>query len=304
MKLFTILSSNGIRQLAAALPDLHDERLIPLSSIGCGCSDMLELIDACSREPASCGITLKQLSEGIASAAPENFIRYDEVTLCAPIARPRQDVICLGINYAAHAEESARYKKEAFEKDRPYAVYFSKRVNEAVGDRGCIPSYEGLVDSLDYEVELAVIIGKKAKNISENEAFDHVFGYTILNDISARNLQTRHKQWYFGKSLDGFTPMGPCIVTADEFACPPELGIRSYVNGELRQSSNTSLLLFGISQVISELSQGMTLESGTIISMGTPSGVGMGFTPPRFLSPGDEIRCEIDGIGALTNIIK
>ncbi len=182
-------------------------------------------------------------------------------------------------------------------------MYFSKRVGEAVPHGGVIPSHSGLVDSLDYEVELGVIIGKDAKNVSPDDAFDYVFGYTIVNDVSARNLQTRHKQWYFGKSLDGFFPMGPWIVTADEFEKPPVLGIRSRVNGELRQDSSTGLLIFGISHVVSELSQGMTLKAGTIIAMGTPAGVGMGFVPPKFLKPGDTVECEIDGIGVLSNMV-
>ena len=209
----------------------------------------------------------------------------------------------MGINYAAHAEESARYKKEAFGGERPYPIYFSKRVHEAVADGGIIPAYENLVDSLDYEVELAVIIGKDAKNVRREDAYNYVFGYTILNDVSARNLQTRHKQWYFGKSLDGFTPIGPCIVTADEFENPPVLAIKSYVNGELRQNSSTELLLFDIAHIISELSQGMTLKAGTIIATGTPAGVGMGFEPPNFLKSGDTVTCEIEKIGTLTNRI-
>lgn len=304
MKLFTILNSNGDRELAAAYPASNGELLVPLSRIGYDFNDMLGLIDACSVGRHSSSILMKQMAERILSASKDIMLPLKDTVLCAPIPNPRQDVICLGINYAAHAEESARYKNEAFGGERPYAVYFSKRVSGAVGDKGFIPAYEGLVDSLDYEVELAVIIGAEAKNVSKEDAFDHIFGYTILNDVSARNLQTRHKQWYFGKSLDGFTPMGPCIATADEIAFPPKLAIRSYVNGELRQDSNTDLLLFGISHVISELSMGMTLKPGTVIAMGTPAGVGMGFTPPKFLSSGDEIRCEIEGIGSLTNIVK
>ena len=123
----------------------------------------------------------------------------------------------------------------------------------------------------------------------------------MVNDVSARNVQTRHQQWYFGKSLDGFFPMGPCIVTVEEIPYPPRLGIRSYVNGQLRQNSNTELLIFDISHVISELSQGMTLKAGTIIATGTPAGAGMGFDPPRFLKAGDQVSCEIDGIGKITN---
>lgn len=228
-------------------------------------------------------------------------LKKASIAACSPIPFPAQDVICLGINYEEHAKESARYKKEALEKERAFAVYFSKRVNEAVPDGGYIPAYADIIDSLDYESELAVIIGKNAKNIKEDEAYDYIFGYTIINDVSARNVQTRHKQWYFGKSFDGFTPMGPCIVTKDEFSYPPKVDIKSYVNGELRQNSNTEYLLTGISKIISELSQGMTLKAGTIISTGTPSGVGMGFVPPKFLVPGDEVTCEIEGIGRISN---
>lgn len=233
-----------------------------------------------------------------------NPIALQEIKLLSPIPVPKQDIICLGINYMAHAVESARFKKEAFGGERPYAVYFSKRVNECVGDECEISSYRGLVDSLDYECELAVVIKKDARNVAEKDAFDYIFGYTIMNDISARNLQTRHKQWYFGKSLDGFAPVGPYIVTEDEFERPPKLNIKSYVNGELRQNSNTSLLIFGIAHVISELSQGMTLKAGTIIAMGTPAGVGMGFKPPKWLSPGDVVECEIEDIGKLTTYIE
>lgn len=228
----------------------------------------------------------------------------EQVTLLAPIPEPKQDMICLGINYMAHAEESARYKEEAFGGERPYAVYFSKRVGGAVGPDGEIDGHFGLVERLDYEAELAVVIGKDAKGVSEEEAAGYILGYTIVNDVSARVLQTRHKQWYFGKSLDGFTPMGPWIVTADEFSFPPKLSIRSRVNGELRQDSNTELLIFGIAHVIRELSQGMTLKAGTIIATGTPAGAGMGFTPPRFLKAGDTVECSIEGIGTLKNTVR
>ena len=234
----------------------------------------------------------------------EKGIDLEQIQLKAPIPRPKQDVICLGINYMAHAEESARYKEEAFGGERPKAIYFSKRVNEAVADKEPIQGHFDIVESLDYEVELAVVIGKDAKNVAEKDVFDYVFGYTILNDVSARNLQTSHKQWYFGKSLDGFTPIGPCIVTKEEFQNPPALAIKSYINGELRQNSTTDLLIFGIAHVVSELSQGMTLQAGTMIAMGTPAGVGMGFVPPNFLKAGDEVKCEIEGIGTLTNVVK
>lgn len=227
----------------------------------------------------------------------------EEVEILAPIPKPRQDIICLGINYSAHAEESERFKKEAFKVERRYTVYFSKRVNNAVPNKGLIFANEDMEEKLDYEVELAVVIGKEAKNVKKEDAFDYIFGYTIINDVSARDLQTNHKQWYLGKSLDSFTPMGPVIVTEDEFERPPVLKIKSSVNGEVRQNSTTDMLIKGIDEIIEELSQGITLLPGTIIATGTPAGVGMGMTPPTFLIKGDVVKCEIEKIGTLENVI-
>ena len=238
------------------------------------------------------------------AAESPNTLARQEVKLLAPIPVPRQDLICLGINYMEHAEESARYKKEAFGGERPYAVYFSKRVNEAVADGGYIESHSQLTDSLDYECELAVVIGKDCRDVGKEEVQDYILGYTIINDVSARDVQTRHKQWYFGKSLDGFTPMGPWIVTEDEIPYPPRLSVQSFVNGELRQDGNTEKLIFDIAHVICELSSGMTLKAGTIIATGTPAGAGMGFVPPKFLKPGDVVTCRIQGIGEITNTVR
>ena len=254
--------------------------------------DMQSIIEASSEElTAAAGTSI-------------NAIPLSEVTLLAPIPRPRQDVICLGINYHAHAEEAARYSAEAFTKERPIPIYFSKRVTEAVPPEGFIESHPGLVERLDYEAELAVIIGKTARNVRAEDAADYIFGYTVLNDVSARLLQTTHKQWYFGKSLDGFTPMGPCITTADEIPFPPALKISARVNGELRQDATTDLLITGIPAIIEELSSGMTLLPGTIIATGTPAGVGMGFDPPKFLKRGDVVECSIERIGTLRNTVR
>ena len=241
-------------------------------------------------------------------AANEDVLRgaavnVDELQLCAPIVHPRQDVVCLGINYDAHAQEAGRFSDEAFGGERPYTIYFSKRVSRATATKELVPSYKGLVDSLDYECELGVILGKDCKGVTKEEAKQYIFGYTIINDISARNLQTRHKQWYLGKSLDGFTPMGPCIVTADEIGDEQSLEISCTVNGELRQSSNTKYMIQTVCGAISELSQGMTLQAGTIIATGTPAGVGMGMQPPQFLQTGDVVECRIAKIGILTNTI-
>ena len=279
----------------------NKNELLPLTQFGYTANDMAEFIGNITEEEL---VKLKATISDSSNKSNLSVIKSIEksaTVACAPIIYPAQDIICLGINYVEHAKESARFKKEVFGGDRPFPVYFSKRVNEAVADGGEIPAYVGLVDSLDYESELAVIISKDAKNISEEDAFDYVFGYTIINDVSARNIQTRHTQWYLGKSLDGFTPLGPCIVTKDEFDMPPKVAVRSYVNGELRQNSNSELLITGIAHIIAELSRGITLKAGTIISTGTPSGVGMGFDPPRFLAPGDVVVCEIEGIGALRN---
>lgn len=227
-----------------------------------------------------------------------------DVTLLSPIPHPRQDVICLGINYSEHAKEAESFDKEAFSKDRPDPIFFSKRVSYSQGTGDVIPMHEDICDSLDYEAELGVVIGRQASKVRAEDALDYIFGYTVINDVSARNLQTRHKQWYFGKSLDGFTPMGPCIVSKDEFDGIPALPIKTYVNGELRQSSNTANLITGIPEIIEILSAGMTLEPGTVIATGTPSGVAMGMDPPSFLKDGDEVICEIEGIGRLVNICR
>ena len=238
-----------------------------------------------------------------AAEAAKGALPLAAVTLLAPIPRPRQDIICLGMNYRDHLTEAANYDS-AFAKERPVTVYFSKRVSQAVAPEGFIERHADLTNRLDYENELAVIIGKSAKNVKAADAADYIFGYTIVNDVSAREVQTSHKQFYFGKSLDGFTPMGPCITTADEIAFPPALTLTTRVNGELRQNSNTELLLNSIAEIIQELSSGMTLLPGTIIATGTPAGVGMGFDPPKFLKPGDVVECTIAGIGTLRNTVR
>lgn len=227
-----------------------------------------------------------------------------DVRVLAPIPEPMQDVICLGMNYQKHKTEAEQFDAQAFTREKGSAVYFSKRATHCPGPGDPIPGHFDIVDSLDYETELAVVLGKDAVNVAEEDAFDYVFGYTIVNDVSARNLQTGHKQWYFGKGLDGFTPMGPCIVTKDAFAQPPAQAIRTWINGELRQDAVTDQLIFGIPHIIHELSRGMTLKAGTVIATGTPAGVGMGFDPPKFLKKGDVVRCEIEGIGVLENTVE
>ncbi len=293
MKLYTYqVPGEGVDRLGVGYAD-RPGALWPLAAYGMDFADMNALIRT---------ITPAEL-DTLRTPPPSEPLALADLVARAPIPQPAQDVLCLGINYRAHHEEIVRYDEQAFG-DRPRAIYFSKRVNECNFDGGVIPLYEGLVDSLDYEVELGVILGKDAKNVRPEDAADYIFGYTIVNDVSARNLQTGHKQWYFGKSLDGFTPLGPCVVTADEIAFPPALPISCTVNGELRQDSTTDLLITSIAEILAELSRGMTLKAGTIIATGTPAGVGMGFDPPRFLKDGDVVSCAIEGIGSLTNTVR
>lgn len=276
MKLVTYRHKNAVcvGAMSAVLDAVHP---IP------GCVDLAALI-----------------ASGAEIVPAEECLPLSDVELLSPIPRPAQDVICLGINYYDHAAESGTVtgKRDNVPKN---PIYFSKRVCEAVGPGGAIESHSDIVADLDYEAELAVIIGKPACNVSKENALDYVFGYTILNDVSARTIQSKHQQWYRGKSLDGFTPIGPWIVTKDEFDVSQPMKIQSYVNGELRQSSTIDMLIFDTAYCISELSHGMTLLPGTIISMGTPAGVGMGFDPPKWLLPGDTVSCVVEGIGELTN---
>lgn len=235
---------------------------------------------------------------------PGEALPLEAVRLLAPIPRPRQDIVCLGLNYTEHAEEAFGYSRQAFSADRNHPVFFSKRATYCQGSGEPIPAHADLTQRLDYETELAVVLGRDALNVPEAEAEEYIFGYTIVNDVSARDLQTRHKQWYFGKSLDGFCPMGPCIVTRDEIAWPPALRIATRVNGAPRQDSNTRMLIHGIAEIISTLSAGMLLKAGTVIATGTPKGVAMGMETPAFLMAGDVVTCEIEGIGTLENRVE
>lgn len=296
MKLVTYKAGQKLR---LGVMSRDEEWIYPLKAADVEYKDMLELV----KEISDSELQFLEFFSGKEPYSVQGAAKVSDVKLMAPIMYPERDIICLGINYMEHAEESARFKNEKFNGERPYAVYFSKRVSEATADGDGIPSHSDIVDSLDYEAELAVIIRKDAKDVPAEQVKDYIFGYTIVNDVSARNLQNRHKQWYFGKSLDGFLPMGPCIATADSLEYPPKLNIQSRVNGEIRQNSNTALMIFDINHVVSELSHGMVLKAGTIISTGTPAGVGMGFTPPKFLKAGDEVECIVEGIGSLKNTV-
>ena len=225
-----------------------------------------------------------------------------DIQLAAPIPRPRKNIMCLGWNYAEHAKETALIRGQDT-KAPEYPVIFTKAPTTVNSPYGNIIIDPQVSVEIDWEAELAVIIGNGGKNISEEDAMSHVFGYTVLNDVSARDLQSRHKQFFKGKSVDGYCPMGPWIVTADEIKDPQQLVVRLRVNGITKQEGNTSMMVFPISTIIATLSKGMTLEPGDIIATGTPSGVGFARNPPEFLKAGDVMETEIEGIGILRNVV-
>lgn len=227
-----------------------------------------------------------------------------ELKILAPFPRPRRNVMCVGKNYFEHSKE---FEKSGFDStsggqtvpDAP--VIFTKATTSITGPGEPIPASSDPSDSTDYEGELGVVIGRSGRNIAKAEAFNYIFGYTIINDVTARNLQQRHKQWFLGKSLDGFCPMGPLLVTADEIDDVTSLNVRTRVNGELRQDACVKDLIFDIPTIIETLSSLFTLVPGDIIATGTPAGVGIGFKPPKFLQPGDLVTIEIDQLGMLEN---
>jgi 2-keto-4-pentenoate hydratase/2-oxohepta-3-ene-1,7-dioic acid hydratase in catechol pathway len=222
--------------------------------------------------------------------------------LKAPIPRPRRNLLCIGRNYRAHAAELAgTVFRSAVEGHQPWPIVFSKLPETVVGphDEVLLPG-KAITEQIDYESELAVIVGLAGRNIPRSRAMDHVFGYTVVNDVSARDVQVRHQQWMLGKSFDTFCPMGPWITSADEMD-GRSTRVRGWVNEELRQEGRTQDMIFDIPTLIETCSRGITLLPGDIIATGTPSGVGMGFDPPRWLKAGDVMRIEIDGLGAIEN---
>jgi 2-keto-4-pentenoate hydratase/2-oxohepta-3-ene-1,7-dioic acid hydratase in catechol pathway len=228
----------------------------------------------------------------------EGFAPLGPAELAAPIPRPARNIFCVGKNYAEHAKELAGSLFQ--DSEPPFPIVFSKVPETVIGPGEPIVIDPAVSTAIDYEVELAVIIGTSGRNITKDAALSHIWGYTIINDVTARDIQKRHSQWLLGKSLDGFCPMGPWAVTADEIDLS-NTGVRTFVSGEQRQSANTRDLIFDVPTLIATISNGITLKPGDIIATGTPAGVGMGFDPPRYLKPGDVVRVEIDGIGALEN---
>ncbi|NGP44521.1 fumarylacetoacetate hydrolase family protein [Bacillaceae bacterium SIJ1] len=229
------------------------------------------------------------------------YYAYDpgEVALQPPLTNPYKHVLCIGKNYADHVTEMT---KDASLPEAP--VVFTKGPGTIIGHQSPIPAHSSVTAALDYEGELAVVIGKKGRAINQEDAFTHVFGYTILNDVTARDLQTKHKQFYLGKSLDGTCPIGPYVISKDAIPDVTKLTIETRVNGELRQRGSLKDLIFDIPTIIAELSKGMTLVPGDIIATGTPAGVGKGMNPPMFLRQGDTVAITIAGIGELVNTVK
>ena len=231
----------------------------------------------------------------------------DDVKICAPIPRPARNIMCVGKNYTEHARE---FRQSGFDasnqsgEDIPeHPIIFTKAPSSVIAPGEPIPSDLDPTDSTDYEGELGVIIGIGGRGISQSDAMSHVYGYTIINDVTARYLQRDHKQWFLGKSIDGFCPMGPCIATADEFDDIREVTLTTEVNGEVRQEAEIAQLIFDIPTLIETISRGITLEPGDVIATGTPVGVGIGFNPPKFLKRGDVVKITINNMGSLENTV-
>ena len=236
------------------------------------------------------------------SADATGLVPMSDVELLSPIPRPRQNVMCMGWNYKEHVAETATDKTEEVKLPRS-PIVFTKAASSMNGPYADIPVDVNVSAKMDWESELGVVISKSGKGIAKEDAYQHVFGYTVINDVTARDRQKWHKQFFIGKSFTGACPMGPWIVTADEIENPHDLAIRSWVNGNLKQESNTSYQIFDIPTQIETLSLGMELEAGDIIATGTPSGVGYARTPPEYLMPGDVVECEVEKVGRISNKI-
>ncbi|QLH13039.1 fumarylacetoacetate hydrolase family protein [Paracoccus pantotrophus] len=274
-------------KLCVGLVDVEENRIYPFDP---ALSDVTDLIRA-----TVWGSALQK-----PRTAP---VALDEVRLVAPIV-PERNVFCVGKNYRAHAKEFSQSGFEAGatkgKEIDEYPAIFSKPPSSIIGPGDTVELHPEATSAVDYEAELALIIGKPGRNIAPADAMDHIWGYTIVNDVTARDRQRNHKQWFAGKGLDTFCPMGPWIVTVDELDAK-DIDIECRVNGELRQQANTRDLIFDIPQLLASISAGLTLQPGDVIATGTPAGVGIGFEPPRFLKAGDRVDVTVSGIGTLSN---
>jgi len=287
-------SLRGLRSVGRLLPDSQQIQPLDLGAAG---------------QQVGALAAVEQMVAGGTLRDAGSPLRLGDVRLEAPIPRPRRNIFCIGKNYRAHAEEVARSGKGSVapaDKDKdpvPVApIVFTKVPESVVGPNDAIRIDPAVSSKVDYEAELAVIIGKGGRRIGKANALDHVWGYTIVNDVTARDMQRRHQQWLLGKSQDTFCPMGPWLVTRDEI----DLGntrIRCWVNDDLRQDATTADLIFDVPTLIETISAGITLQPGDIIATGTPAGVGIGFDPPKYLQAGDRVRVEIERIGVLENSV-
>ena len=285
MKFACFAGENGPR---IGMIDASGEMIRPLAGI----ADMVDLITHYDEIRPS-------LTADGAVAIP-----LSSVKLLAPVPFPRRNVFCVGKNYRDHAKEFAGSGYEAgavkgAEIDE-YPAVFTKPASAVIGPGATVDLHPGVTSAVDYEAELTLVIGKGGHDIARDGAYAHIWGYTIINDVTARDRQRNHKQWFMGKALDTFCPMGPWITTADEVD-PENLDVKCWVNGELRQNANTRDLIFDIPTLVSTISAGLTLQPGDLIATGTPAGVGLGFNPPKFLKAGDEVSMMITGLGTLSN---
>ena len=291
-------------EAAPRLGVLHGDRVVDVRTLATGAeapplpASLLELIH---RSPAEWRRISEFLGTALA-AGPRHGHTYalGETRLHAPIPRPSKNVFCVGRNFLSHIEEGARAR--AAEAKLPEApVFFTKAPTSVIGPYDDVPWDRSVTQQVDWEVELSVVLGVGGRNIPRRAALEHVFGYTVVNDVSARDLQKSHHQFFKGKSLDGFCPMGPVVVTADEFGDPQTAPLTLRINGVVKQSGNTRNMIFAIDRLIESLSHGLTLEAGDIIATGTPDGVGFARTPPEFLQDGDIMETDVDGIGTMRN---
>ena len=272
-------------------------RILPVSGLGFPWRTVRELVEWASREE------LAELSRR-AEAAGDAGLPWDQVEKRPPIPEPR-DMICIGYNFRNHAQEIARLRGESAQSAQvSYPIYFSKRTARATGDGDAGPYVPGYAENLDCGVEVAVVIGRDALNTTPEETGAYIFGYTVANDLCDTRLNKIYTQPFLGKSIDGYMPVGPWIVTADEFPPDPHFHLRLSVNGKLRQEGSTEDLVFSIPYIVSELSRNMTLKAGTMISTGSPANFDAGCPEKLKLWPGDVIVCEIEGIGTLTNVVR
>ncbi len=254
------------------------------------------------------GEAVKEALDNHSASPPASAVHaLSDVTLLAPIPVPKRNIFCVGKNYHEHAKEfhSSGFDASAGKDAIPDCpIIFSKSYTTVIGPDEAIPASADWTNSVDYEVELAVVIGKGGRGIKAGDAYHHVFGYMIINDVTSRTLQHKHKQWFLGKNFDGFCPMGPWLVTADEVGDVTQLTVTTHVNGELRQNASVADLIFDIPTLIETISNVLTLEPGDIIATGTPAGVGIGFSPPKFLQHGDQVAVSITGLGKLENPVS